>query len=62
MKKNEGLYAIIIAILILSAFIVPYVFLSEIEKWYGSFLFWIVITVIVIFINYLFVKDWGKEK
>lgn len=61
MKANEGVYAIIIASLILIAFVVPYTLLSNVEKWYGSFLFWTVLTVIVIGINYLLIKDWGKE-
>lgn len=62
MKKNEGVYAVIIAILIASAFAVPYTLLSNVEKWYGSFLFWTVLTVVVIFINYLLIRDWGREK
>lgn len=62
MKENEGVYAIIIALLILSGFIVPYTLLANVEKWYGSFLFWTVLTIIVIGINYVFTKDWGREE
>lgn len=61
MKENEGVYAIIITSLILIAFVVPYTLLTDVEKWYGSFLFWTALTVIVIGINYLLIRDWGKE-
>lgn len=62
MKENEGVYAVVIGLLILSAFVIPYTLLSNVEKWYGSFLFWIVLTIVVIFANYLLIRDWGKEK
>lgn len=61
MKRNEKVYAFIIKSLILSAFVVPYTLLTNVEKWYGSFLFWTVLTVIVIGINYLLIKEWGGE-
>ena len=61
MKRNEGVYAIVLTSLVLIAFIVPYTLLSNVEKWYGSFLFWTVLSVIVIGINYLLIRDWGKE-
>ena len=61
MKRNEKVYAVIITSLILSAFVVPYTLLTNVEKWYGSFLFWTVLTVIVIGINYLLIKEWGGE-
>lgn len=62
MRKNEGVFALIIGLLILSAFVIPFTALTNVEKWYGSFLFWTVLTIIVIGINYLLIKDWGKEE
>ena len=62
MRKNEGVYAIVITVLIISAFIVPFTILTNVEKWYGSFLFWTLLTVIVIGVNYLLIRDWGREK
>ncbi|WP_232334410.1 hypothetical protein [Oceanobacillus sp. AG] len=62
MKENEGVYAIIITCLILIAFVVPYTLLPDVEKWYGSFLFWTVLTVIVIGVNYLLIREWGKKQ
>lgn len=61
MNKREGIFAIIITILILSAFIIPFTVLSNVEKWYGSFLFWIVITVIIIILNHFLTRNWGDE-
>jgi len=61
MRKHEGVFAVIIAILVLSAFIIPFTLLTDVTKWYGSFLFWVIVTVCVIGINYLLIKDWGKE-
>lgn len=62
MRKNEGVFALIIGLCILSAFVIPFTALTNVEKWYGSFLFWTVLTIIVIGINYLLIKDWGKEE
>ncbi|WP_405102653.1 hypothetical protein [Oceanobacillus sp. FSL H7-0719] len=62
MSRKEGVFAFIIAILILSAFIIPFTVLSTIEKWYGSFLFWTLLTIIVIGMNYILIRNWGKEE
>ena len=62
MKEHEGVYAIIIGLLILAGFIIPYTLLTNVQKWYGSFLFWTILTIIVIGINYVFTKDWGSEE
>lgn len=61
MKKNERGYAILIGAFVLSAFVIPFTLLTNVEKWYGSFFFWLAITIIVIGINYSLIKDWGKE-
>ncbi|WP_245920781.1 hypothetical protein [Melghirimyces profundicolus] len=41
MKTQRRWTLAILGVLIVSAYVVPYVFLSRIESWYGSFLFWI---------------------
>ncbi len=48
MKHNEKAYAILITILILLAFVVPYTLLRNVNAWYGSFLFWTALTILVI--------------
>ncbi|MCM3739363.1 hypothetical protein M3210_03675 [Oceanobacillus luteolus] len=62
MKHNEKAYAILITILILLAFVVPYTLLRNVNAWYGSFLFWTALTILVIGVNYIMIKDWGKEE
>jgi len=60
-RKNEAVWAIIIFIAVVLAFVIPYTVLEDTAKWYGSFLFWTILTIIVIIINYFLTKDWGKE-
>jgi hypothetical protein len=60
MKKNELKWAILILVFILLAYILPYTLFTNITKWYGSFLLWSLLTLIVIGINYFYTKDWGK--
>ncbi|GLO66906.1 MULTISPECIES: hypothetical protein [Oceanobacillus] len=59
---TENKWAIIIGSIVLLAFFLPFTLLTNIEKWYGSFFIWIVLTLIVIFCNITFTKNWGKYK
>lgn len=61
MGKNEKFWGIISIVLVLLAYIVPFAFLSEVAKWYGSFLFWVLIAVVIIGVNYLLTSDWRDE-
>lgn len=60
MKKKELSWALLILVIILLAYILPYTLLSDVAKWYGSFLAWIILAIIAIGINYFLTKDWGK--
>ncbi|RDW19353.1 hypothetical protein [Oceanobacillus chungangensis] len=60
MKENEWKWALTIFIIILLAYILPYTIITEVAKWYGSLLLWIVLTLTVIIINYFITKNWGK--
>ncbi|WP_152657264.1 hypothetical protein [Oceanobacillus sp. CFH 90083] len=60
MKEKSA--ALIIGIIILLAFITPFTFLRDVEKWYGSFLFWLLATSLVIIINVILTKDWSSEE
>jgi cell division protein FtsW (lipid II flippase) len=61
MGKNEVFWGIISFVLILIAYLVPYTVLSEVAKWYGSFLFWILIAVVIVGVNYVLTRDWRDE-
>lgn len=60
MKEKSS--AIIIGVIVLAAFIIPFTLLKEVEKWYGSFLFWLILTLIVIVCNTMLIKDWSNEE
>ncbi|WP_249872048.1 hypothetical protein [Oceanobacillus saliphilus] len=60
MKTNELKWALLILVIILLAYILPYTLFTNIAKWYGSFLVWSVLAIITIIINYLLTKNWGK--
>ena len=58
MEKKELLWVIISIILILLAYIIPYTLLTDVAKWYGSFLFWVVLGLVTIGVNLIITKDW----
>jgi len=43
-------------ILVLSCYVVPYGLLGGVEAWYGSFLFWCVVGVLVIIANIMITR------
>ncbi|MBP2077281.1 hypothetical protein [Oceanobacillus polygoni] len=61
MKTNELTWALLILFIVLLAFILPYTLLTNVTKWYGSFLLWIVLALITIIMNYFLTKNWGKK-
>ncbi|RKQ30516.1 hypothetical protein D8M06_15570 [Oceanobacillus halophilus] len=62
MKMKERKWTLIIFVIILIAYILPYTLFTNVTKWYGSFLLWTVLALITIMVNYLITKDWGKEE
>ncbi|WP_331279697.1 hypothetical protein [Oceanobacillus salinisoli] len=61
LKINEFKWALCILFIIFIAYILPYTLLTNVAKWYGSFLLWVVLAFTIIIINYFLTKDWGKE-
>ncbi|MBR3119620.1 hypothetical protein [Oceanobacillus profundus] len=61
MKTNELTWALLILVIVLLAFILPYTVLANVTKWYGSFLLWIALALITIIMNYFLTKNWGKK-
>ncbi|GAB3046119.1 hypothetical protein [Virgibacillus ainsalahensis] len=59
-KKSKYIWGIIIILLIFLAFILPYTILSGIQTWYGSFLLWGIIGVLIIIANIMVTRDWGE--
>ncbi len=58
MNRSRAGWLIAIAVIVLLCYFVPYVLLSGVDAWYGSFLFWTVATAVVIGINALVSSDW----
>ena len=55
---SKKLWGAFIVLLILLAYIVPYTILTNVQAWYGSFLFWGIICVLIIFANIMVTRDW----
>lgn len=58
MGKRELFWAIICIVLILLAYIIPYTVLTDVAKWYGSFLLWVILGLVIIVVNIIITKDW----
>ena len=61
MGKNEILWGIVSIVLILLAYFIPYTLLQDVTKWYGSFLFWVLIAVVVMGVNAVVTRDWRDD-
>ncbi|WP_150461057.1 hypothetical protein [Nesterenkonia ebinurensis] len=50
-----------VPVIMLAMFVVPYTLLREVDAWYGSALFWTVMTVAVIAVNVMVSAGWDDE-
>ncbi|WP_106494603.1 hypothetical protein [Lentibacillus sp. Marseille-P4043] len=60
-KKSTLIWGAIIAVLIVLAYLLPYTVMSDVKAWYGSFLIWGIIGILIIIATIIVTKDWGKE-
>lgn len=58
MTARPRAWLIPILVVIVLCFVVPYTVLSDVDSWYGSFLFWSLATVLVIAINAVISAKW----
>lgn len=58
MNGSKVWWLVAVAVLILLSYLVPYTLLSGVDAWYGSFLFWTLVTAIVIGINAVVSSAW----
>lgn len=58
--SRELKYGLIIIGIVLLGYILPYTMLSNVAAWYGSFLLWSLLAIIIIIVNYFLTKDWGE--
>lgn len=62
MAKERRAGAMLLALLILSAHVVPYTLLSGVKAWYGSFLYWTLFAVASIAVIAWITAPWaGRE-
>lgn len=59
MVKLEKGWALFLIALVLSAYIVPYTLLRDVNKWYGSFLYWSLFGIVIIISNVFITKKWS---
>lgn len=60
MARQSRWGALLLAVLVLSAYLVPYTLLSEVKAWYGSFLYWVLFAVVVIGVVAWLTREWGQ--
>lgn len=58
MNESKRGWLIPVALLIFLSYLLPYTVLSDVDAWYGSFLFWTLATAAVIGINAVVSSDW----
>ena len=58
MNETKRGWLIPVAVLIFLCYLLPYTVLSDVDAWYGSFLFWTLATAAVIGINAVVSSDW----
>jgi membrane protein YdbS with pleckstrin-like domain len=49
LKKKRIFWIVIISLLVISAFAVPYLYLSEVYSFFGAFFYWSIFALLVIF-------------
>lgn len=58
METPRTQWLLLVLVLILLSYAVPYTLLSGVDAWYGSFLFWSVCTAVVIGVNAVVSSAW----
>lgn len=58
MERRGIFWAGAMLTLVVLAYLVPYVFLSEVDRWYGSFLFWTVFGLAAIVTIWAMTRSW----
>ncbi|GAE95019.1 hypothetical protein JCM21714_4222 [Gracilibacillus boraciitolerans JCM 21714] len=62
MNRKEKIWGLIILIIVFLGYLIPYTFLSNVTKWYGSFLLWSILAILIILVNYFLTKSWRDDK
>jgi len=57
--KNLGFIAVILAVLSVG---VPYTILGDIGRFWASYLYWTLLTIITIIIGYIHLREWSDKR
>jgi len=60
LKKLRIFWLIVISVLVLSAFIVPYVYLNDVYSFFGAFFYWSIFALLVIFSTIKITSYWRE--
>lgn len=58
MENPRAIWLVPVLLLILLSYILPYTVFTDVDEWYGSFLFWTLATAVVIGINAIVSSAW----
>lgn len=58
MKNSMTWWLLPVALLVALSYVLPYTVFRDVDRWYGSFLFWSLATAAVIAINTLISAKW----
>lgn len=61
MSRREKGWGLVILVVVILGYLIPFTLLKEVTFWYGSFLVWVLLALIVIAINVILTKDWGDR-
>jgi hypothetical protein len=60
LKKKRFIYLLLIITLVISAYLIPYVFLSGANTFFGAFFYWSVFSLLVIYITIKITSYWRE--
>jgi membrane-associated HD superfamily phosphohydrolase len=60
LRKKRIVWLTIISLLVISAFAVPYLYLSEVYSFFGAFFYWSVFALLVIFSTIKITSYWRE--
>ncbi len=58
LERRGVVWAGVVLVLVVLAYVVPYTLLAEVDRWYGGFLFWTVFGLVVIVAIWAMTRSW----
>jgi hypothetical protein len=58
LERRGVVWAGVVLVLVVLAYVVPYTLLAEVDRWYGSFLFWTVFGLAAIVVIWALTRSW----